>query len=815
MAHLIDYIWQSSFCLLFFFGIYWVFLRREKVFGFTRVFLLVTPVLALLFPLIEIPVEFSKPTISLENTDFLQYLTAQEAKDDIAASYGLPEVTVESTKLPILLEWKDYLFLGYVAIALLLTFRLLWQFLQLRLLTEKGWYQTVFNLKSSYFLIPTFGLAPVFSFFNRLFWDDSQQLKPEEKEHIIKHEIEHIRQGHSWDMMYYQILSILFWFNPGIHLMRNALIDTHEYSADANVVKQTANKDTYTNLIVKIAFKGLDLPVGNYFIRSTTLKRIMMMKSNKKTNWFKLLMVVPLTAMLLALVSMKTISTSSFFDTGSSMSLANMKELIEQAQDTISVSTKVMHIPNPKHYEYVSSLTEGKVTAQLGNLQYEIGNISDDEEYADVLEMINIFKHHSRFTKNYNTPDLHTTADIMPEAKGGMDEWNKFLSKNLRYPTEARKIGMTGDIYIEFVVSKEGKVLHPTLKRSLGMGLDDEILRIFSLESMPEWNPGIIDGKPVNTLMVLPIRFKLDGEVAKSKSFFGTPSYSSDKDVFDVVEKMPAPQGGMEGWSEYISRNIEYPKDAMEKGVEGTVYVTFIVDKDGTTRDPQILRGIGSGADEEAMRLVMNSPKWSPGEQKGTNVPVKMRLPIKFELNKKNKPVKPNKLDEVVVVGYGAVTENKSTSPLLNYNTFEEGKEPLLVIAGKKYQKEKLSHLSPEDIKSINVLKDESAFEKYDEEGKYGVIEITLKDGVLWPRKSEEKSTSNIQNTNKDLPKLTIGKDPLYIVDGAITKKSALKHAYGPDDIESISVLKNGDAINLYGSKAQNGVIQITTKNKP
>ncbi|AWW28951.1 energy transducer TonB [Echinicola strongylocentroti] len=755
MAHLIDYIWQSSFCLLFFFGIYWCFLRREKVFGFTRVFLLVTPVLALLFPLIEIPVEFSKPTISLENTDFLQYLTAQEAKDDIVASYGLPEVTVESTKLPILLEWKDYLFLGYLAIALLLTCRLLWQFLQLRLLTEKGWYQTVFNLKSSYFLIPTFGLAPVFSFFNRLFWDDSQQLRPEEKEHIIKHEIEHIRQGHSWDMMYYQVLSILFWFNPGIHLMRSALIDTHEYSADANVVKQTANKDTYTNLIVKIAFKGLDLPVGNYFIRSTTLKRIMMMKNNKKTNWFKLLMVVPLTAMLLALVSMKTISTSSFFDTGSSMSLANMKELIEQAQDTINVSTRVVHIPNPVHYEYVSSLKDGKVTAQLGNLQYEIGDISDDEEYADVMEMINIFKQHSSFIKNYNTPDLQKTADEMPEAKGGMEAWNTFLAKNLKYPTEARKLGMTGDIYIEFVVSKEGKVLQPTLKRSLGMGLDDEILRIFSLESMPEWNPGIIDGKPVNTLMVLPIRFKLHGEVAKSKSFFGTPSYSSDKEVFDIVEKMPAPQGGKDGWTDYISRNLEYPKKAMENGVEGTVYITFIVDKDGSTRDPQILRGIGSGADEEAMRLVMNSPKWFPGEQNGSNVPVKMRLPVKFELDDRNKPVKSNKLDEVVVVGYGTVSKNKNPSPQLNFNKFDEGKEPLLVIAGVKYQKEELSNLSPEDIKSINVLKEKPALEKYKEEGKYGVIEITLKEGVELPLKKKEPA-SNTLSPAQDQPKLAI-----------------------------------------------------------
>ncbi|GGF26882.1 M56 family metallopeptidase [Echinicola rosea] len=822
MAHLIDYIWQSSFCLLFFFGIYWCFLRREKVFGFTRVFLLVTPVLALLFPLIEIPVEFSKPTISLENTDFLQYLTAQEAKEGIAASYGLPEVTVESTKLPILLEWKDYLFLGYLTIAILLIFRLLWQFLQLRLLTEKGWYQTVFNLKNSYFLIPTFGLAPVFSFFNRLFWDDSQQLKPEEKAHIIKHEIEHIRQGHSWDMMYYQILSILFWFNPGIHLMRSALIDTHEYSADANVVKQTANKDTYTNLIVKIAFKGLDLPVGNYFIRSTTLKRIMMMKNNKKTNWFKLVMVVPLTAMLLALVSMKTISTSSFFETGSSLSLANMKELIKQAQDTINVSTKVMHIPNPEHYEYVSALKDGKVIAQLGNLQYEIGNISDDEEYADVMGMINIFKHHSSFVKRYDTPELHTTADKMPVAKGGIEEWNKFLSKNLKYPTEARRLGMTGNIYIEFVVSKEGKVLQPTLKRSLGMGLDDEILRIFSLESMPEWNPGIIDGNAVNTLMVLPIRFKLKGEVAKSSSFFDTPSYTPKKEVFDVVEKMPVPKGGMDGWKEYVSNNLTYPQAAQEKGVEGTVYVSFIVDEDGTPQNPKILRGIGSGADEEAMRLVANAPKWTPGQQQGKTVPVEMKVPIKFQLDiQAIGAPKPNQLDDIVVVGYSAVSiekdrKSRPSKPSINSSdkTEDNGEDPLYIINGEEYQKADISKVSPEDIKSINVLKGESAIEKYEKKGENGAIEITLKEGVQPPKKSDKSNNNLLQAPNKDLPTFAKGEEPIYQVDGVVYKASKVKLELSPKDIKSIEVIKSEEA-GIYGSAAKNDIVVITTKNKP
>ncbi|MEX2594265.1 MAG: M56 family metallopeptidase [Anditalea sp.] len=194
------------------------------------------------------------------------------------------------------------------------------------MLLRKGWYQTTYKLRDNYFLVPTFGMAPVFSFFDKLFWDETQNLRTDEKDHIFKHEIEHIRQGHSWDVLYYRILGILFWFNPAIHLMRSALVDTHEYLADAHVLRRTDNKESYRKLIVKIAFKGLDLPIGNYFIRSTTLKRIMMMKKSSKTNWFKLVMVLPLTAMLLGLVSLKTMPDSNFLNESRADNLSMIKK---------------------------------------------------------------------------------------------------------------------------------------------------------------------------------------------------------------------------------------------------------------------------------------------------------------------------------------------------------------------------------------------------------------------------------------------------------------------------------------------------------
>jgi TonB family protein len=104
------------------------------------------------------------------------------------------------------------------------------------------------------------------------------------------------------------------------------------------------------------------------------------------------------------------------------------------------------------------------------------------------------------------------------------------------------------------------------------------------------------------------------------------------KVVYDVVEMQPSPAGGMAGWNKYLSENLRYPPDAQLKGIEGTVIVAFVVNTDGTTTDIEILRSVGGGCDEEVIRIVQGSPKWTPGMQRGTPVRTRMRLPLRFML---------------------------------------------------------------------------------------------------------------------------------------------------------------------------------------
>jgi len=103
--------------------------------------------------------------------------------------------------------------------------------------------------------------------------------------------------------------------------------------------------------------------------------------------------------------------------------------------------------------------------------------------------------------------------------------------------------------------------------------------------------------------------------------------------VFLVVEEMPKFPGGEKAMYSFIAKNIKYPEAAKKAGISGRVFLTFIVEKDGSTSDVSLLRGIGYGCDEAAIEVVKAFPKWKAGKQHGQNVRVQYRMPIKFELN--------------------------------------------------------------------------------------------------------------------------------------------------------------------------------------
>ena len=116
------------------------------------------------------------------------------------------------------------------------------------------------------------------------------------------------------------------------------------------------------------------------------------------------------------------------------------------------------------------------------------------------------------------------------------------------------------------------------------------------------------------------------------ESDIGDVEEEDTEEIFVIVEDAPMPIGGMLSFYKHVNDNIKYPRQAQVLSIQGRVFVQFVVGKDGGLTDVQVIRGIGAGCDEEAIRVVKLSPKWKAGKQRGRPVRVKMVLPITFKI---------------------------------------------------------------------------------------------------------------------------------------------------------------------------------------
>jgi len=135
----------------------------------------------------------------------------------------------------------------------------------------------------------------------------------------------------------------------------------------------------------------------------------------------------------------------------------------------------------------------------------------------------------------------------------------------------------------------------------------------------------------VGDRMMFEVRLSIDNIIANEVNLI---EEEEDKPVFTIVEEMPTFPGGEEAGVKFLTDNIHYPEQASENGIQGIVYVSFIIDSKGNVTDVKVLRGIGGGCDEEAIRVIKIMPKWNPGKQNGKPVRVLYNMPIIFTLSK-------------------------------------------------------------------------------------------------------------------------------------------------------------------------------------
>jgi TonB family protein len=249
---------------------------------------------------------------------------------------------------------------------------------------------------------------------------------------------------------------------------------------------------------------------------------------------------------------------------------------------------------------------------------------------------------------------VYQVVDQMPEFPGGMEAMMEFVATNIKYPQDAIDENIEGRMMVSFVVEKDGLVSNVKMLRGVCKSIDEEAMRV--VRGMPRWKPGMKDGKPARVAYQIPIVFKLgqmnnehkttvktivagdDEHSCKASTATYPDNPAEDKmkpdknGVYQIVEEMPEFPGGEKGLMEYASNNVKYPEEAKNKNIAGRVFVSFIVEKDGSINEVKVLRGIGGGCDEEAVRVIKSMPKWKPGKQRGKPVRVKYTVPVNFKL---------------------------------------------------------------------------------------------------------------------------------------------------------------------------------------
>lgn len=215
---------------------------------------------------------------------------------------------------------------------------------------------------------------------------------------------------------------------------------------------------------------------------------------------------------------------------------------------------------------------------------------------------------------------------------GGVEAYAQYLADNQRYPTAALQRGAQGTAPVTFVVEKSGVISNVAVVQPLDPELDQEAIRL--IEGGPKWTAAQHRGAKVRQRVTVPVSFAIPAdEPGASAASAPAAGPTTPSGATLVKPDEPArPVGGTEAFFAWIQENQKYPALARQRKIQGRVMVEFIVAKDGMLIEAKVIKRLGSGLDEEALRLIKMAPKWTPARYKGQAMKQKMVLPVVFQL---------------------------------------------------------------------------------------------------------------------------------------------------------------------------------------
>ncbi|WP_165903761.1 energy transducer TonB [Hymenobacter gummosus] len=240
-----------------------------------------------------------------------------------------------------------------------------------------------------------------------------------------------------------------------------------------------------------------------------------------------------------------------------------------------------------------------------------------------------------KYPKQEPAADIYDATEKPAEPLGGAEAYGNYLGDKLNYPTAALQAGVQGTVEVTMVVEKTGATSNWQVTKSLSPECDAEALRL--VKAGPRWKPAEHKGGVVRQRVTLPISFQIPaGAEGASTTATGTtqPGAAPTEAGPQVItpDEPARPVNGTEAWFEWVQQVQQYPAQARQRKVQGKVMMEFMIEKDGSLTNIKPVKRLGSGLDEEAIRIVKLSPKWQPAKYKGAPIRQKMVLPILFQL---------------------------------------------------------------------------------------------------------------------------------------------------------------------------------------
>lgn len=671
---MLAYLLDVSLCWLIFYLLYYFWLSKETFFHLNRWYLLGTLVLGLIIPLVPSPFG-----AEVQESEWVTLYVAPinmglESLEVTVTSGG--DTTWEFDWL-VLLKW---IYWGGVILSSLRFLSGLWRIGSLYLRAEHirvGQYRVALTNEAH---LP-------FSFFRVIFKSKTGNLDEFSEQKITDHELAHVRGWHTIDVLLVEVVSILLWCSPPVHLYRRSLRIVHEYIADSAAIR-TGQKKKYGHLLIRQSQSGLQLALANHFIQSQLKKRITMMTRTRSQRqaFLKYLPVIPLLVVALVVFSNWEAVAGDRLDILNTESLTQTKNAAD---------------------EYDPRIFRKKLSAALHQRQ----QMATDEDVEIVKAFTDL---HNDWAAKY--------PEHAKEIQGIAEEVAETYQLNVEFTDNKVKAAHFRQSFEAFAKGRKYTILpgsEAPLKFKMPEGENPYIL-INDKPAPADWKAQL-DKNKIERIEVLKgeAAVKAYGQQAKNgaiqiytkdfrKAENTMPRFPGCEHIADLKKRQECADQNLR---EHLFANLKYPEGYAKYKVQGTVIAQYTVDKTGKVKNVRIVRTIGGGFNKAVEEVLQNMPAFIPGTIDGAAADVEVTLPIKFMASEEEVHESPGTPDPMVIISSLESQQNK----------------PLFIVDGVIFEDGNIESIHQDDIDRIDVLKGEQALKEYGERGANGVVRIFTK----------------------------------------------------------------------------------------